>query len=193
MAVDMKNFQLTVKMPANSTASSYPRYVQLTFPNGTMFIFETFTATREDWTALFSLVDGHHTIVISFNGAKDWAGIYTLLGTQFGTDRQKKNKDPIVKVSDEEDPSLQPKLIFDDPKRLQAGVISAIKRRIMHQLIELLNCPVSHTYKLAICDHIEFETDPLLPPIPQEVKDVWVERIAANQRLHDRTYQVFCR
>uniref|UniRef100_A0A915I1J9 Uncharacterized protein n=1 Tax=Romanomermis culicivorax TaxID=13658 RepID=A0A915I1J9_ROMCU len=57
MAMDMKNFQFTLPMPVNSTASSYPRYVQLTFPNNTMFIFEAFTATPEDWTALFSLVD----------------------------------------------------------------------------------------------------------------------------------------
>uniref|UniRef100_A0A915J0N3 Uncharacterized protein n=1 Tax=Romanomermis culicivorax TaxID=13658 RepID=A0A915J0N3_ROMCU len=48
MAADMKNFQFTVPMPADSTASSYPRYVQLAFPNGMMFVFETFTATPED-------------------------------------------------------------------------------------------------------------------------------------------------
>uniref|UniRef100_A0A915IS91 Uncharacterized protein n=1 Tax=Romanomermis culicivorax TaxID=13658 RepID=A0A915IS91_ROMCU len=58
MAADMKNFQFTLPMPADSTAFSYPRYVQLTFPNGTMFIFETLAATPEDWTALFSLVTG---------------------------------------------------------------------------------------------------------------------------------------
>uniref|UniRef100_A0A915JP51 Uncharacterized protein n=1 Tax=Romanomermis culicivorax TaxID=13658 RepID=A0A915JP51_ROMCU len=71
MAVDMKNFQFTVPMPADSTASSYPRYVQLASPNRTMFIFETFAATPEDWTALFSLVEGQHTIVVSFHGADD--------------------------------------------------------------------------------------------------------------------------
>uniref|UniRef100_A0A915L5E0 Uncharacterized protein n=1 Tax=Romanomermis culicivorax TaxID=13658 RepID=A0A915L5E0_ROMCU len=48
--------------------------------------------------ALFSLVNGEHTIVVSFDGANDWARIYTLLGTQFGTDHQKKNKDPVVKA-----------------------------------------------------------------------------------------------
>uniref|UniRef100_A0A915JIB7 Uncharacterized protein n=1 Tax=Romanomermis culicivorax TaxID=13658 RepID=A0A915JIB7_ROMCU len=63
MATDMKHFQFTMPMPADSTASSYPQYVQLAFPNITMFVFETFTATPEDWTALFSLVDGEHTIV----------------------------------------------------------------------------------------------------------------------------------
>uniref|UniRef100_A0A915JP19 Uncharacterized protein n=1 Tax=Romanomermis culicivorax TaxID=13658 RepID=A0A915JP19_ROMCU len=96
MAADMKNFKFTIPMPADSTASSYPCYIQLTFPKGTMFVFETFRATPEDWTALFSLVDGDHTILISFDGAKNWAGIYALLGTQFHTDRQKKNKDVVI-------------------------------------------------------------------------------------------------
>uniref|UniRef100_A0A915HFT4 Uncharacterized protein n=1 Tax=Romanomermis culicivorax TaxID=13658 RepID=A0A915HFT4_ROMCU len=62
-----------------------------------MFVFETFTATLEDWTALFSLLDGEHTVLVSLDGAHDWAGIYALLGTQFRTNRQKKNKDPVVK------------------------------------------------------------------------------------------------
>uniref|UniRef100_A0A915IYP7 Uncharacterized protein n=1 Tax=Romanomermis culicivorax TaxID=13658 RepID=A0A915IYP7_ROMCU len=44
MAVDMKNFQFTVPMPAHSTAPSYPWYIQLAYPNGTMLVFETFTA-----------------------------------------------------------------------------------------------------------------------------------------------------
>uniref|UniRef100_A0A915I9F5 Uncharacterized protein n=1 Tax=Romanomermis culicivorax TaxID=13658 RepID=A0A915I9F5_ROMCU len=85
-------------MPADSTASSYPCYVQLAFPNGTMFVFKKFSATPEDWTTLFSLVDSDHTIIISFNGADDWVGIYVLLGTQFCIDRQKKNKETVVKV-----------------------------------------------------------------------------------------------
>uniref|UniRef100_A0A915I8I3 Uncharacterized protein n=1 Tax=Romanomermis culicivorax TaxID=13658 RepID=A0A915I8I3_ROMCU len=71
MAADMQNFQFAVPMPADSTVSSYPQYVQFVFPNDTMFVFETFTATLEDWTALFSLVDSEHTIVVSFNGADD--------------------------------------------------------------------------------------------------------------------------
>uniref|UniRef100_A0A915KC88 Uncharacterized protein n=1 Tax=Romanomermis culicivorax TaxID=13658 RepID=A0A915KC88_ROMCU len=75
MATDMKNFQFTVPMPADSTAPSYPRYIQLAYPNGTMFVFKTFTTTPEDWTALFALVDGEHTIVVSFDDAEDWAGI----------------------------------------------------------------------------------------------------------------------
>uniref|UniRef100_A0A915HPM1 Uncharacterized protein n=1 Tax=Romanomermis culicivorax TaxID=13658 RepID=A0A915HPM1_ROMCU len=97
MAPDMKQFQFTVPMPADSTASSYPRYMQLAYPNGTMFVFEMFTATWEDWNALFSLVNSEHTIVVSFDGADDWVGIYTLLGTQLRTNCQKKNKDPVVK------------------------------------------------------------------------------------------------
>uniref|UniRef100_A0A915HLV3 Peptidase M12A domain-containing protein n=1 Tax=Romanomermis culicivorax TaxID=13658 RepID=A0A915HLV3_ROMCU len=98
MAADMKDFKFTIPMPADSTASSFPCYIQLAFPNGTIFVFKTFTATLEDWTALFSLVDGEHTILISFDGADDWAGIDVLLGRQFRTDRQKKNKDAVVKA-----------------------------------------------------------------------------------------------
>uniref|UniRef100_A0A915I4D8 Uncharacterized protein n=1 Tax=Romanomermis culicivorax TaxID=13658 RepID=A0A915I4D8_ROMCU len=63
-----------------------------------MFVFETFPAMPEDWTALFSLADGKYTIIISFNRANDWAGIYVLLSTQLGTDDQKKNKHPVVKA-----------------------------------------------------------------------------------------------
>uniref|UniRef100_A0A915L767 Uncharacterized protein n=1 Tax=Romanomermis culicivorax TaxID=13658 RepID=A0A915L767_ROMCU len=48
--------------------------------------------------ALLSLIDGEHTILVSLDGADDWVGIYALLGTQFRTNRQKKNKDPIVKA-----------------------------------------------------------------------------------------------
>uniref|UniRef100_A0A915K8C9 Uncharacterized protein n=1 Tax=Romanomermis culicivorax TaxID=13658 RepID=A0A915K8C9_ROMCU len=97
-AADIKNFKFTVPMPADSTASSYPCYVQLAFPHGTMFVFKKFSATPEDWTTLFSLVDRDHTIIISFNGADDWVGVYVLLGTQFCIDRQKKNKEAVVKV-----------------------------------------------------------------------------------------------
>uniref|UniRef100_A0A915JW70 Uncharacterized protein n=1 Tax=Romanomermis culicivorax TaxID=13658 RepID=A0A915JW70_ROMCU len=57
MAADMQHFKFIITMPADTTASSYPHYVQLAFPNGTMFVFEMFTATPEDWTPLFSLVD----------------------------------------------------------------------------------------------------------------------------------------
>uniref|UniRef100_A0A915KBY3 Uncharacterized protein n=1 Tax=Romanomermis culicivorax TaxID=13658 RepID=A0A915KBY3_ROMCU len=30
--------------------------------------------------------------------------------------------------------------------------------------------------------------DPALPPLRQEVDDVWIERVAANQPLRERTY-----
>uniref|UniRef100_A0A915KJH4 Uncharacterized protein n=1 Tax=Romanomermis culicivorax TaxID=13658 RepID=A0A915KJH4_ROMCU len=417
MAADMKNFQFTMPMPADSMASSYLHYIQLAFPNGTLFIFETFAATPEDWTVLFSLVHGKHTIVVSFDGANDWVGIYALLGIQFPTHFQKKNKDPVVKaihfdtyrviqnkdispplyelarqievflekrtlkatvsamwaldvsklmlkfpatlqffnnpatlflqsdilayaaldayypllfflafghygflpdiyntpalfphnslvtaeidhlaetlitafhnvalsdvlppdsvdrvyptisqialptimqdellsvykfymfdctssnhgwsfclgmvpngfrsikvltgmthlkllsapkvpekkkkkqkdewnklpdVSDDEDPALQPRSLFDDPKCLQAAVTSAMKSRLMDHLIELLNFPVSPIYKLAIGNHIQFDPDPALPPIPHEVDDMWIKRVTTDQPLRDRTYQ----
>uniref|UniRef100_A0A915I9P1 Uncharacterized protein n=1 Tax=Romanomermis culicivorax TaxID=13658 RepID=A0A915I9P1_ROMCU len=62
--------------------------------------------------------------------------------------RKKKQKDEwnkLPEMSDDEDPSLQPKSIFDDPKRLQAAVTSAMKGGLTHQLIELLNFPVLST------------------------------------------------
>uniref|UniRef100_A0A915IM47 Uncharacterized protein n=1 Tax=Romanomermis culicivorax TaxID=13658 RepID=A0A915IM47_ROMCU len=81
MAVDMINFQFAVPMPANSTASSYPRYVQFAFPN------------------------------------------------------------------------------------------------------------ISPMYKLAIHNCLQYESDPALPPIPHKVDDLWINGVAANQLLHDSTYQ----
>uniref|UniRef100_A0A915J1L9 Uncharacterized protein n=1 Tax=Romanomermis culicivorax TaxID=13658 RepID=A0A915J1L9_ROMCU len=36
---------------------------------------------------------------------------------------------------------------------------------------------------------LQYETDPALPQIPHEVDNLWIDRIAANQPLCDRTYQ----
>uniref|UniRef100_A0A915IDE6 Uncharacterized protein n=1 Tax=Romanomermis culicivorax TaxID=13658 RepID=A0A915IDE6_ROMCU len=44
-------------------------------------------------------------------------------------------------------------------------------------------------YKLAIRDCIPFDPDLALPLIPHEVDDMWIERVAADQPLHDQTYQ----
>uniref|UniRef100_A0A915J8G6 Uncharacterized protein n=1 Tax=Romanomermis culicivorax TaxID=13658 RepID=A0A915J8G6_ROMCU len=79
--------------------------------------------------------------------------------------------------------------MFDDPKRLQAAITSAMKNGLTDRLIELLNFLVSPMYKLAIRDHLQFETDPVLPPIQHEVDDMWMDRITAIQPLRDRTYQ----
>uniref|UniRef100_A0A915IR49 Uncharacterized protein n=1 Tax=Romanomermis culicivorax TaxID=13658 RepID=A0A915IR49_ROMCU len=59
-------------------------------PAKDVFNFEA--ARPKDWTPLFSLVDGEHTIIISSDGADDWAGTYALLSTQFRTNRQKKKR-----------------------------------------------------------------------------------------------------
>uniref|UniRef100_A0A915IQG9 Uncharacterized protein n=1 Tax=Romanomermis culicivorax TaxID=13658 RepID=A0A915IQG9_ROMCU len=136
MAANMKNFKFTITVPANTTASSYPRYVQLVFLNGTIFVFETFTATPEDWTPLFFLVDGHHTIVISLDGADDWAGIYALLGNQFHTDRQKKNKDAVVKV------------IHFDAYRVICNINSSLPLYELAQKISFI--PKKHTLKATV-------------------------------------------
>uniref|UniRef100_A0A915I5X7 Uncharacterized protein n=1 Tax=Romanomermis culicivorax TaxID=13658 RepID=A0A915I5X7_ROMCU len=47
----------------------------------------------------------------------------------------------------------------------------------------------SPTYKLAIDNCLQFQTDPALPLIPHEVDDVWIQCVTADQPLHDPTYQ----
>uniref|UniRef100_A0A915HIH9 Uncharacterized protein n=1 Tax=Romanomermis culicivorax TaxID=13658 RepID=A0A915HIH9_ROMCU len=72
--------------------------------------------------------------------------------------KKKKQKDEwnkLPEVSDDEDPSLQPKSIFDDPRRLQAAITSAMKSGLIHRLIKLLGFPVLPIYKLAIRDRID--------------------------------------
>uniref|UniRef100_A0A915JF04 Ribosome biogenesis protein NOP53 n=1 Tax=Romanomermis culicivorax TaxID=13658 RepID=A0A915JF04_ROMCU len=56
--------------------------------------------------------------------------------------KKKKQKDEWKKsldISDDEDPALQPQSLFNDPKRLQAAVTSAMKSRLMDRFIKLLN------------------------------------------------------
>uniref|UniRef100_A0A915J238 Uncharacterized protein n=1 Tax=Romanomermis culicivorax TaxID=13658 RepID=A0A915J238_ROMCU len=98
--------------------------------------------------------------------------------------KKKKQKDERNKspdVSEDKDQALQPGLIFDDPKRLQADVTSAMKSNLMDRLIELLNFSVWFMYKLAIHDRLQYQTNPALPPIPHEVDDVWIEHVPADQ------------
>uniref|UniRef100_A0A915HG03 Uncharacterized protein n=1 Tax=Romanomermis culicivorax TaxID=13658 RepID=A0A915HG03_ROMCU len=64
-----------------------------------------------------------------------------------------------------------------------------MKSRLTDPLIELLNFTVLPIYKLAIRDRTQLDPDLALPPIPHEVNDVWIERVAADQPLRDRTYQ----
>uniref|UniRef100_A0A915JGT4 Uncharacterized protein n=1 Tax=Romanomermis culicivorax TaxID=13658 RepID=A0A915JGT4_ROMCU len=99
--------------------------------------------------------------------------------------KQKNEWHKSPEVSNHEDPSLQPKSLYNDPKCLQAAVTSAMKSRLTHRLIKLLGFPNSPIYKLAIWDRIEFEKD---PQIPHKVDNVWIECVAPNQPLHDRTY-----
>uniref|UniRef100_A0A915ILQ7 Uncharacterized protein n=1 Tax=Romanomermis culicivorax TaxID=13658 RepID=A0A915ILQ7_ROMCU len=63
--------------------------------------------------------------------------------------------------------------MFDNPKkRLQAAITSATKSNLTHQIIELLNFPVSPIYKLAIRDRMQYE-DPTLPLLSHEVDGDW--------------------
>uniref|UniRef100_A0A915KCD5 Uncharacterized protein n=1 Tax=Romanomermis culicivorax TaxID=13658 RepID=A0A915KCD5_ROMCU len=87
-----------VLMHADKNASSYPSYMQLTFPNGTTIVFETSTAKLNDCITFFNLDNGDHTILLLYDGTNNWVAIYGLLGTQFRTNHQKKNKDLVVKT-----------------------------------------------------------------------------------------------
>uniref|UniRef100_A0A915JPZ6 Uncharacterized protein n=1 Tax=Romanomermis culicivorax TaxID=13658 RepID=A0A915JPZ6_ROMCU len=63
--------------------------------------------------------------------------------------KKKKQKDKWNKssdVSDKEDPSLQPKKLYDDSKRLQAAVALAMKSGLMLRLIKLLSFLISPFY-----------------------------------------------
>uniref|UniRef100_A0A915K4Q7 Uncharacterized protein n=1 Tax=Romanomermis culicivorax TaxID=13658 RepID=A0A915K4Q7_ROMCU len=77
------------------------------------------------------------------------------------------NKSP--DISNDEDPSLQLKKLYDDATHLQAAIASAMKNGLTHRLIELLEFPVSPIYKLAVHDHLAFENN---PPLPRDVNDV---------------------
>uniref|UniRef100_A0A915IY32 Uncharacterized protein n=1 Tax=Romanomermis culicivorax TaxID=13658 RepID=A0A915IY32_ROMCU len=59
-----------------------------------------------------------------------------------------------------------------------------MKSNLTNRIIELLNFPVLPMYKLAIRDHLQYN-DPTLPRIPHEVDDVWIERVAVDQPLHE--------
>uniref|UniRef100_A0A915JH22 Uncharacterized protein n=1 Tax=Romanomermis culicivorax TaxID=13658 RepID=A0A915JH22_ROMCU len=93
------------------------------------------------------------------------------------------NKSP--NISDDEDPSLQPMKIYDNPKCLQAAVVSAMKSGLMHCLIELLGFPLSPIYKLAIRNCLDFLND---TPLSTDVNDIWIKGVAADQPLRDCTY-----
>uniref|UniRef100_A0A915K780 Uncharacterized protein n=1 Tax=Romanomermis culicivorax TaxID=13658 RepID=A0A915K780_ROMCU len=107
--------------------------------------------------------------------------------------KQKDEWNKLPDVSDNEDPALQPRSMFDDPKRLKAASTSAMKSRLRDRLmsrlrdrlIELLNFPVSPMYKLAIRYRFQYENDPTLLLIRHEVDDLWIECVAADQPLRD--------
>uniref|UniRef100_A0A915IXL6 Uncharacterized protein n=1 Tax=Romanomermis culicivorax TaxID=13658 RepID=A0A915IXL6_ROMCU len=224
------SFCCDISMPADSTASSYSQYIQLAFPNGTMFVFETFIAMPKDWTALFTLdsknlylqpgvlacaaldpfypillflaLGPNHfipniynavslyphysleaakidqlikTLIFTFHNvpltevvpADMNTNIYPMLSQVASPDtktltrtihlkllttpkmpkkKQKKQKDKwnqSPKVSYDEDPSVLPRNMYNDPKCLQAAVASAMKSSLMLGPKELLGIPVS--------------------------------------------------
>uniref|UniRef100_A0A915KLY7 Uncharacterized protein n=1 Tax=Romanomermis culicivorax TaxID=13658 RepID=A0A915KLY7_ROMCU len=74
----------------------------------------------------------------------------TSNGSESAEEEKKKQKDEWNKspdVSDDKDPLLQPKKLYDNPKRLQAVLALAMKSSVMHRLIELLIFSLSLIYK----------------------------------------------
>uniref|UniRef100_A0A915HZH5 Uncharacterized protein n=1 Tax=Romanomermis culicivorax TaxID=13658 RepID=A0A915HZH5_ROMCU len=96
--------------------------------------------------------------------------------------KQKDEWDKSPEVSNDEDPLLQPKKVYDVSKRLHAAIASAMKSHLMHRINDLLGFPVSLIYKLEVVACLNSIKDWL---IPSEVDDVWVECMAPNQPLPD--------
>uniref|UniRef100_A0A915IND0 Uncharacterized protein n=1 Tax=Romanomermis culicivorax TaxID=13658 RepID=A0A915IND0_ROMCU len=88
-------------------------------------------------------------------------------------------------ISDEEDPSLLRKKIYDDPKCLQSAIALAMKSSHMTGLNNLLSFPVSPIFKLEVRTCLDAEKD---LPLPTNVHDVWIEQVVPYQPHHDRTY-----
>uniref|UniRef100_A0A915L865 Uncharacterized protein n=1 Tax=Romanomermis culicivorax TaxID=13658 RepID=A0A915L865_ROMCU len=191
------NVTLTDVVPSNAANKIYPTILQIALPaimgdkvlSAYQFFLFNFTSSDQGQSFCSGMVPNgfrNRKILMRTMHPK-------LLTTPKALKKKKKkqkdewNKSP--EVSDDKNPSLQPKSLFDDPKCLQAAVVSAIKSGLMDRLIELLNFPVSPMYKLAICDQIQFDPDPALPPIPHKVEDIWIEHVSADQLLQDQTYQ----
>uniref|UniRef100_A0A915HR86 Uncharacterized protein n=1 Tax=Romanomermis culicivorax TaxID=13658 RepID=A0A915HR86_ROMCU len=66
-------------------------------------------------------------------------------------------------VSNNKDPSLVPKKVYDDPKHLQAAVALAMKSSLMKHLHNLISLTVSLIYKLEVRIHLDKDNDMLLP------------------------------
>uniref|UniRef100_A0A915I0J8 Uncharacterized protein n=1 Tax=Romanomermis culicivorax TaxID=13658 RepID=A0A915I0J8_ROMCU len=197
MSIAAFHVALTDVLPADSAQKVYPAISQVTLPAImqdevlSAYKFFMFDCTSSDQGRSFC----SGTVPNSFRNIKILRRTThpkLLTAPKLPKKKKKKQKDEWNKspdVSDDKDPSLQPKSLFEDPKCLQAAVTSAMKSRLTDRLIKLLNFPVWPMYKLAIGNRIQFDPNPALPPIPHKVEDVWTEHVTADQLLCDQTYQ----
>uniref|UniRef100_A0A915J0S0 Uncharacterized protein n=1 Tax=Romanomermis culicivorax TaxID=13658 RepID=A0A915J0S0_ROMCU len=93
------------------------------------------------------------------------------------------NKSP--DVSDDEDPSLQPKKAYKIPKCVPAALASAMKSSLMQCLTDLFGFPMSLIYKLEVHPPMDTVNN---PPLPTNIDDVWIECMARDQPLCHHTY-----
>uniref|UniRef100_A0A915KK41 Uncharacterized protein n=1 Tax=Romanomermis culicivorax TaxID=13658 RepID=A0A915KK41_ROMCU len=184
---------LTDVLPTNSINKVYPTISQIALP----------AIMRDEVLSAYQFF--MYNFTLSYHGQcfclgtqpNDFCNMKTLMPTTHSKllttskapkKKKKKQKDEWNKwpdVSDDDDPSLQPRKLLDDTKRLQAAIVWAMKSSLMHLLIELLGFPLSRIYKLTIRDRLDFENDTLLPT---DVNDIWIDRLAADQPLRNRTY-----
>uniref|UniRef100_A0A915IT40 Uncharacterized protein n=1 Tax=Romanomermis culicivorax TaxID=13658 RepID=A0A915IT40_ROMCU len=181
---------LTEILPANAINKVYPTILQIALPG----IMGDEVLSAYHFFMYDCASSDHGTQPNGFHRIKTLTPTThpkVLTAPKVPKKKKKKQKDECNKspeVSDNNDPSLQTKSLFDDLKRLQAAVTSAMKSELTHQLIKLLNFPVSPIYKLAIHDHIEFETNPPMLLIPHKVDNIWIERVPTDQPISDQTY-----
>uniref|UniRef100_A0A915IHL1 Uncharacterized protein n=1 Tax=Romanomermis culicivorax TaxID=13658 RepID=A0A915IHL1_ROMCU len=96
------------------------------------------------------------------------------------TKKQKDEWDKLPDISDNEDPSLKPRKVYKDPKRLQAAVPWAMKSSLMHCLTNLLSFPLSTIYKLEVRAYIDAVHN---PPLTTEVDGRWLQQLTATMLL----------
>uniref|UniRef100_A0A915J818 Uncharacterized protein n=1 Tax=Romanomermis culicivorax TaxID=13658 RepID=A0A915J818_ROMCU len=176
-------------LPANSTDRVYPTISQIALPVImqeevlSAYKFFMFDCTSSDHGRSFCLGTVPNCFR-SINVLVRTTHPKLLTAPKKPKKKKKKQKDEWNKlpdVSDDEDPALQPRSMFKDPKRLQAAFTSAMKSGLTDWLIESLNFPVLPMHKLAIRDCLHYKTDTALPPIWHKVDDVRIKRIAADQ------------
>uniref|UniRef100_A0A915JVT1 Uncharacterized protein n=1 Tax=Romanomermis culicivorax TaxID=13658 RepID=A0A915JVT1_ROMCU len=97
--------------------------------------------------------------------------------------KQKEQWNKLPDVFDDEDSSLKSKKVYEDPKRLQAAIASAMKNSLMQRLTNLLSFHMSLIYKLELRTPIEAINAPLLLADVHEVDGCWQQQLMATTPL----------